>query len=159
MQEMQSGNMDSISGSARSPGEGNGNPPQYSCLENHMDRGAWWATVHGVRESDTTECTHAHERAHTHTHIISPRKPSWISQVPCLVFLYNTLILPFIKRFFFNIAWNLLQYCFCFMFSYFFLPRGLWDLYSFTRDQTHVPCIGRQSLNHLTSREVLYIPI
>ena len=32
----------------RSPGEGNGNPIQYSCLENSMDKGAWWATVHGV---------------------------------------------------------------------------------------------------------------
>ena len=39
----------SISGSGRSPGEGNGNPLQYSCLENSMDRGAWWA-VHGVGE-------------------------------------------------------------------------------------------------------------
>ena len=37
----------SIPGSRRSPGEGNGNPLQYSCLENLMDRGAWWATVHG----------------------------------------------------------------------------------------------------------------
>ena len=37
--------------SGRSPGEGNGNPPQYSCLENSMDRGAWWATAHGVRKS------------------------------------------------------------------------------------------------------------
>ena len=33
--------------SGRSPGEGNGNPLQYSCLENPMDRGAWWAIVHG----------------------------------------------------------------------------------------------------------------
>ena len=37
----------------RSPGEGNGNPLQYSCLENPMDREAWWATVHGVTKSQT----------------------------------------------------------------------------------------------------------
>ena len=36
-----------------SSGEGNGNPPQYSCLENPMDGGAWWATVHGVATSQT----------------------------------------------------------------------------------------------------------
>ena len=42
-------------GLGRSPGEGNGNPLQHSCLENPRDRGAWWATVHGVAESDTAE--------------------------------------------------------------------------------------------------------
>ena len=42
-----------IPGSGRSPGEGNGNPCQYSCLENPMDRGAWWATVHGAVKSRT----------------------------------------------------------------------------------------------------------
>ena len=45
----------SIPGSGRSPGEGNGNLLQYSCLENPMDRGAWWATVHGVAELDMIE--------------------------------------------------------------------------------------------------------
>ena len=37
----------------RSPGEGNGYPLQYSCLENSMDRGAWWVTVHGIMKSQT----------------------------------------------------------------------------------------------------------
>ena len=47
------GDTGSIPGSGRSPGEGNGNPFQYSCLESPMDRGAWWATVHGVAKSWT----------------------------------------------------------------------------------------------------------
>ena len=49
------GDMGSIPGSGRSPGGRNGNPLQYACLENPMDRGAWEATVHGVPESDMTE--------------------------------------------------------------------------------------------------------
>ena len=49
----------SIPGSGRSSGEGNGNPLQYSCLENPKDGEAWWATVRGVRkELDTTERLH-----------------------------------------------------------------------------------------------------
>ena len=47
----------------RSLGGGHGNPLQYSCLGNPMDRGAWWTIVHGVTESNTTE-----ETQHTHTH-------------------------------------------------------------------------------------------
>ena len=43
----------SIPRSGRSPGEGNSNSLQYSCLENSMDRGAWWATVHGVTKNQT----------------------------------------------------------------------------------------------------------
>ena len=45
----------SVPGSGRSPGEGNGNSLQYSWAEDTMDRGAWWATVHGLKELDTTE--------------------------------------------------------------------------------------------------------
>ena len=47
------GAMGLIPGSGRHPRDGNGNPLQYSCLENTMDRGAWWATVHGVAKSWT----------------------------------------------------------------------------------------------------------
>ena len=49
------GDPGSITEWERSPGEGNGYPLQYSCLENPTDRGAWLATVHGVKESDVTE--------------------------------------------------------------------------------------------------------
>ena len=49
------GDEGSIPGSGRSPGEGNGNPPQYSCVGNPMDKVTWWATAHGVaKESDMT---------------------------------------------------------------------------------------------------------
>ena len=47
-----------VPGWGRPPGEGNGTPLQYSCLENPMDQGAWWAAVRGATESDTIE--HAH---------------------------------------------------------------------------------------------------
>ena len=55
MQESASnaGDPGSIPGSKKYPGEGNGNPLQYSCLENTMDRGTWWATVHGVAKCQT----------------------------------------------------------------------------------------------------------
>ena len=47
-----------IPGSGRTPGEGNGNPLQYSCLENPMDKGAWWATLHRVAKSQIGLSTH-----------------------------------------------------------------------------------------------------
>ena len=47
------GDKSSITGSGRSPGEGNGNPLQYSCLENPMSKGAWWAAVHKVTKNRT----------------------------------------------------------------------------------------------------------
>ena len=53
MSACNAGDPGSIPGLGRSPGEGNGNPVQYSCLENPMDAGAWWATVHTVIKSRT----------------------------------------------------------------------------------------------------------
>ena len=51
-------------GQKDSPGGGNGNPLQYSCLENSMDRGAWWATVHGVTKSQTQLSSHTTGQCH-----------------------------------------------------------------------------------------------
>ena len=56
------GDMGTIHGSGRSPGEGNSSPLQYSCLGNPMDRGTWWATVHGVAQS----WARLRDREHTH---------------------------------------------------------------------------------------------
>ena len=87
------GDPGSISGSGRSPGEGNGNPLQYSCLENPMDRGAWWATVHRVAESNRTEgLTFTHHwltllrtwnepntvnQLHSNKHFLKKKEKSW----------------------------------------------------------------------------------
>ena len=62
------GNMGLIPGLGRSPGEGHGNPPQYSCPENPMDRGAWWATVHEVGHDWTT----MHSTAQKHNIVKQP---------------------------------------------------------------------------------------
>ena len=65
------GDVGSVPGLGRSPGGENGNPHQYSCLKNPIDRGAWRAAVHGIAESDMAEqlSTRACMRAHTHTHM------------------------------------------------------------------------------------------
>ena len=65
-----SADLDSISGSEGSPGEGNGYPLQYSYLKNSMDRGTWWAKSKGSQESDMTyQLNHHHTHTHIHTHI------------------------------------------------------------------------------------------
>ena len=56
--------------SGRSPKGGHGNPLQYFCLENPMDREAWWSTVHEITKSDMTEHTRTHTHTHTHTHTL-----------------------------------------------------------------------------------------
>ena len=84
------GDPGSIPGLGRSPREGNGNPLQYSCLENPMDRGAWWATYSpwGLKESDMTERLHFHFSAlekemATHSSVLAWRipgtgEPGWL---------------------------------------------------------------------------------
>ena len=63
------GDLGSIPGLGRSPGEGDDNPLKYSCLENPMDRGAWWATVYRLAKSQTRLTdTDTHTHTHTHTH-------------------------------------------------------------------------------------------
>ena len=89
----------SIPGWGRSPEVGNGNPLQYSCLENPMDRGAWQAIVHGVGKSRTglsvcaRACTCAHKHTHTHTHIhVLPKACAVLCFLTQLcTALYNTM--------------------------------------------------------------------
>ena len=64
------GDLSSISRSGRSSGEGNSNLLQYSCLENSMDRGVWWATVHGVAKSWRRKCYYYHN-CNKRSHICS----------------------------------------------------------------------------------------
>ena len=77
-----------IPGSGRSPGEGNGNPLQYSCLENSMDRGALQATVHGVSKSQTRLSDFTHSLTHSRVSInvqlsihSSPPQPAGLSNI------------------------------------------------------------------------------
>ena len=70
-----------IPGLGRSPGEGNGDPPQYSCLENPMDGGDWRATVHGVAESNTAE-----QLTHSYSLCLCPLFPP-LKKVASLQFL------------------------------------------------------------------------
>ena len=84
-----------IPGSGRSPRIGNGNPLQYSCLENPMNRGAWRATVYGVAEC---ECACTHARTHTHTHTLPPLFLCFVmrlSMVPISLFVHCPVHITF----------------------------------------------------------------
>ena len=71
-------------GQGRSPGGGHGNPPQYSCLENPRDRGAWWATVHGVTKSQTRQWLPL-------THLQLSWSLLWVTEAPSFKHLWATL--------------------------------------------------------------------
>ena len=89
------GDADSIPESGRSPGEGNGNPLQYSCLGNPMDRGVWQAAVHGIRkESDMTE--HAHTQHASGVRVPSFR--SWLCSPEITYSLFCASVSSSIKR-------------------------------------------------------------
>ena len=89
------GDVGSVPGSRRSPGGGHGNPLQYPCLENPMDRGAWWIMVHQVAKSQTQLSTHTPPRKHrmpfksqwskksrwAASHRPRPRGPLWLRPV------------------------------------------------------------------------------
>ena len=171
------------------PGVRNGNSLQYSCLENSMDRGAWWATVHGVTELDTAEQLSLHLNAY---HV-----PGTMWDVLCIsmhlfhrmwdkdVPIFSSLFIWFLAALVLCCCawasssgreWGLLSSCSVWALLWLLLfwsmssrawAQKLWFMglvapwhvdSSQTRDQTHVPCIGRQILNHWTSREVWESP-
>ena len=100
------GDLGSIPGSGRSSGEGNGNPLQYSCLENPMDGRAWWATVHRVAKSWT-------RLKRLHLHFISPimkRTSLWVLVLECLVDIHWTIQLQFLQHYWSGHRLGLLWY-------------------------------------------------
>ena len=145
------GDVGLISGSARSPGEGNGNPLQNSCLGNPMDRGTWWATVHGVTNgSDTTL-----QLNNNSLFIFDCAGASWLCTRLFIVVTYCCRAPAVGERASAGETYGLQA-----------LERGpsgcgtgawvaLRNVESFwTGDWTHVRCIGRQILIHCTTREV-----
>ena len=79
-----------MSGSGRSPGEGNGNPLQYSCLGNATVRGAWWTAVHGVTKNWTE---------HAHSYLCKPASYSYLRLLTTQVFKLQTWV-PFLTLYF-----------------------------------------------------------
>ena len=98
----------SIPGLGRSPGRGHGNPLQFSCLGNPMDRGAWWDySPYGYKESDPTEVTwhaHAHTHTHTHTHTQSAHRPHTYFPQFLSCYISMTVLLEWMNQY-----WDLLN--------------------------------------------------
>ena len=86
-----------IPGLGRSPGEGHSNTLQYSCLESPVDRGAWWATVHGVTKSEALAHTHTRNRSNSPFILLAFSCSSWAETVS--VPTSAVLFLPFIFNF------------------------------------------------------------
>ena len=84
----------SIPGSGRSPGGANGSSFRYSCLGNPMDRGAYWATVHGVQNSRTPQSDWSHTHTHTHTQDIYYIKAHLLLLLSCFSRVRPTLCDP-----------------------------------------------------------------
>ena len=80
----------SISGLGGTPGVGNSSPLQYSCLENSMDRGAWWATVHGVTKSQTWLSMHTHLPSAINT---CPQQSVWYRETRIIIFKVHEVML------------------------------------------------------------------
>ena len=126
----------------KSPGEGNGNPIQYSCQENHLDRGAWWVTVHGVAKSRTRLSNFTNSRG-------IPKDASLFCLLLLNIYLSIWLCrLLVVAHGIFIVAGRLLSGCVLHATS---LPCVTWELSSLTRVRTH--CFGR-ILNHWTTRKV-----
>ena len=129
-----------ILGLGRFPGGGHGNPLQYSCLENPMDRGAWWATDHGVAESDTTE--HA-QLLLLATLIVNANETYNIQLLlsPTVCKPYTKHVFKFIYIFTYLTAADL-SCCGSPLPCVGSLSCSMWDLSFLTRDRTWVPCTG-----------------
>ena len=131
-------------------GEGNGNPLQYSCLENPVDRGAWWAAVHGVSRSSTqlsnfTLFFHFHaleKEMATHSSVHAWRIPG----------MGEPGGLPSMRSHRVGHNWSNLAAA---------APAavGMWDPSLPTRDRTYTPSFGKRSLNYWQARVYIYIYI
>ena len=138
------GDMGLIPGLGRSPGVGNGNTLQYSCLENSKARGAWWATVTGVVKSQTQLSTHVH--THTHTRNTLGRNSLDILHV----FKEDAYWCPFMPIFFLSklnifiwLPWALVATHRIFNFH-----CAMWDLVPWLGIEHGLPTLGMWSLSH-----------